>query len=79
MMMAQVTGLETGDFIYTTGDTHIYTNHFEQVKIQMGREPLPLPILKLNPDVTSIFDFHYDDFELLNYNSWPHISGAVSI
>lgn len=79
MMMAQVTGLETGDFVHTTGDTHIYTNHFEQVKLQLTRTPRQLPTMKINPDVKSIFDFHYEDFELENYDPWPHISGAVSV
>jgi thymidylate synthase len=79
MMMAQVTGLKAGDFVHTTGDTHIYTNHFEQVKLQLTRTPRPLPTMKINPDVKSIFDFHYEDFELENYNPWPHISGAVSV
>jgi thymidylate synthase len=79
MMMAQVTGLKPGDFVLTTGDTHIYVNHFEQVKLQLTRTPRPLPIMKINPDVKSIFDFHYEDFELDNYNPWPHISGSVSV
>ena len=79
MMMAQVTGLKAGDFVHTTGDTHIYTNHFEQVKLQLSRTPRPLPTMKINPDVKSIFDFHYEDFELENYNPWPHINGAVSV
>lgn len=79
MMMAQVTGLKAGDFVHTTGDTHIYINHFDQVKLQLTRTPRPLPTMKINPDVKSIFDFHYEDFELENYNPWPHISGAVSV
>lgn len=79
MMMAQVTGLEVGDFVHTTGDTHIYLNHVEQIKLQLSREPRPLPTMKLNPDVKNIFDFKYEDFELENYNSWPHISGKVSV
>lgn len=78
-MMAQVTGLRAGDFVHTMGDAHIYLNHIEQVKLQLTREPRPLPTMKLNPEVKSIFDFHYEDFELENYNPWPHISGAVSV
>lgn len=79
MMMAQVTGLKVGDFIHTTGDTHIYINHIEQVKLQLSREPRKLPTMKINPDVKNIFDFKYEDFELEDYNPWPHISGAVAI
>ena len=79
MMMAQVTGLKAGDFVHTTGDTHIYTNHFEQVQLQLSRTPRSLPTMKINPNVKSIFDFHYEDFELENYNPWPHINGAVSV
>ena len=79
MMMAQVTGLKVGDFIHTTGDTHIYLNHIEQVKLQLSREPRKLPTMKINPDVKNIFDFKYEDFELEDYNPWPHISGAVAI
>ncbi len=79
MMMAQVTGLQAGDFVHTTGDTHIYTNHFEQVQLQLSRTPRSLPTMKINPNVKSIFDFHYEDFELENYNPWPHINGAVSV
>lgn len=79
MMMAQVTGLRPGDFIHTTGDTHIYLNHLEQVRTQLAREPRPLPTLRLNPEVKSIFDFHYEDFMLENYDPWPHIAGKVSV
>ena len=79
MMMAQVTGLKAGDFVHTTGDTHIYTNHFEQVQLQLSRTPRSLPTMKIIPNVKSIFDFHYEDFELENYNPWPHINGAVSV
>ena len=78
-MMAQVTGLEAGDFIHTLGDAHIYLNHLEQVDLQLTREPRPLPKMKLNPDVKSIFDFKYEDFELTDYNPWPHIAGKVSV
>jgi thymidylate synthase len=79
MMMAQVTGLKTGDFIHTTGDTHLYLNHLEQAKLQLTRTPRPLPTMKINPDVKSLFDFHYEDFELENYDPWPHISATVAV
>ncbi len=78
-MMAQVCGLEPGEFIHTTGDTHIYLNHLEQVKLQLTRTPRPLPKMKLNPDVKSIFDFKYEDFQLEGYDPWPHIPGVVSV
>ncbi len=78
-MMAQVTGLECGDFIHTTGDTHLYLDHIEQAKLQLTREPRPLPRMTLNPDVKSIFDFHYDDFRLDGYDPHPHIKAAVSV
>jgi thymidylate synthase len=79
MMMAQVTGLKAGEFIHTIGDAHIYLNHIEQVKLQLTREPKPLPQMKINPNVKSIFDFKYEDFELINYNAHPHIKGEVSV
>ena len=79
MMMAQVTGLKPGDFIHTTGDTHLYLNHLEQVTLQLTREPRPLPTMTLNPDVKDIFDFKYEDFKLENYNPWPHIKAEVSV
>ena len=79
IMMAQVTGLKAGDFIHTTGDTHLYLNHLEQAKLQLGRTPRPLPTIKINSDVKSLFDFRYEDFELENYNPWPHISATVSV
>ena len=78
-MMAQVTGLKAGDFVHTLGDTHVYTNHLEQVKLQLTRTPRPLPRMHLNPDVKSIFDFRYEDFELTDYDPWPHIAGQVSV
>ncbi len=79
MMVAQVTGLELGDFVHTLGDTHLYLNHLEQVDLQLSREPKPLPILKLNPDVKSIFDFTIDDFELVGYESWPSIKAPIAV
>ena len=79
MMVAQVTGLEPFEFIHTLGDAHLYTNHIEQAKLQLGREPRALPQLKLNPQVQSIFDFRFEDFELVNYNPHPHIKAAVAI
>ena len=78
-MMAQVTGLEAGEFIHTTGDTHLYLNHLDQARLQLTREPRPLPTMKINPDVKSLFDFTFEDFELENYNPWPHIKAAVSV
>lgn len=79
MMVAQVTGLKAGDFVHTFGDAHIYNNHFDQVELQLSRKPFPLPQMKINTDVKSIFDFKYDDFELVNYQCHPHIKGEVSI
>ncbi|MBE6280566.1 MAG: thymidylate synthase [Bacteroides sp.] len=79
MMMAQVTGLKPGEFIHTTGDTHLYVNHLEQVKLQLTREPRPLPQMKINPDVKSLFDFKYEDFELVDYDPHPHIKGVVAV
>ena len=79
MMMAQVTGLKPGDFIYTTGDTHLYLNHIEQAKLQLTRTPRPLPAMRLNPDVKNIFDFVYEDFTLENYDPWPHIKADISV
>ena len=79
MMMAQVTGLKPGEFIHTTGDTHLYVNHLEQVQLQLTREPRALPKMKINPDVKSIFDFKYEDFELVDYNPHPHIKGVVAV
>lgn len=78
-MMAQVTGLQAGDFIHTTGDTHVYLNHLEQVQLQLTRTPRPLPVMRINPDVKDIFSFRYEDFQLEGYDPWPHIAGAVSV
>lgn len=78
-MMSQVCNLQPGEFIHTTGDTHLYLNHIEQAKMQIAREPRPLPIMKINPDVKDIFAFRYDDFELEGYNPWPHIKAEVSV
>lgn len=79
MMIAQVTGLKAGDFVHTLGDAHIYNNHMEQVKLQLTRNTRSLPQMKLNPNVKSIFDFKYEDFELTNYNPHPTIKGAISV
>jgi thymidylate synthase len=79
MMVAQVCGLQPGDFVYTTGDTHIYLNHIEQVKLQLTREPRKLPRMVINPDVKNIFDFKYEDFQLEDYHPWDHIKGVVSV
>jgi thymidylate synthase len=79
MMIAQVCDLKVGDFIHTLGDTHLYLNHIEQAKTQLGRTPGPLPRLKINPSVKSIFDFKYEDFELLDYLAEPHIKAEVSV
>lgn len=79
MMMAQVCGLQPGEFVHTLGDTHIYLNHIEQVKLQLTREPRPLPRMVINPEVKDIFAFRYEDFELRDYNPHPHIKGAISV
>ena len=79
MMMAHVTGLKPGEFIHTTGDTHLYLNHLEQVELQLTREPRALPKMKINPEVKSIFDFKYEDFELVDYDPHPHIKGVVAV
>ena len=78
-MMAQVCGLEAGEFIHTLGDAHIYTNHFDQVELQLSRDPKPLPTLKLNPNISDLFDFKYEDIEVLNYDPHPGIRGAVAV
>ncbi len=79
MMMAQVCGLEYGDFVHTFGDVHLYSNHIEQAQLQLTRKPLPLPTMKMNPDVKDIFGFKFDDFTLENYESHPHIKAPVAI
>ncbi|MDC1219712.1 thymidylate synthase [Flavobacteriaceae bacterium] len=79
MMMAQVCGLEAGDFIHTFGDAHIYNNHMEQIELQLSRTPKDLPKMTLNPEIKDIFDFDFEDFTLENYDPYPHIKGAVAI
>jgi thymidylate synthase len=79
MMIAQVCGLQPGDFVHSFGDVHIYNNHIEQVKLQLSRTPYPLPTLHINPAVTDIFAFDYADFTLHNYQYHPHIKGAVAV
>ena len=79
LMMAQVTNLQPGDFVHTFGDVHIYNNHLEQVKLQLTREPFSLPIMKINPEIKNIFDFKFEDFELVNYQAHPHIKGEVAV
>lgn len=79
MMIAQVTGLKAGEFVHTLGNAHIYSNHFEQVKQQLAREPYPLPQMKINPEVKDIFDFKYEDFELVGYQCHPSIKGDVAV
>ncbi|XOV95205.1 MAG: thymidylate synthase [Bacteroidota bacterium] len=79
MMIAQVCDLKPGDFVHTFGDAHLYSNHMEQAKLQLSRDPRPLPEMKINPAVNSIFDFTYEDFELVNYDPHPHIKGEVAV
>lgn len=79
MMVAQVCGLQSGDFVHTLGDAHLYNNHLDQTKLQLSRECRPLPVMKLNPEIKNIFDFKFEDFELENYDPHPHIKGAVAI
>ena len=79
MMMAQVCDMEPGEFIHTTGDTHLYLNHLEQARLQLTREPRPLPKMRINPDVKDLFAFQYEDFHLEDYDPWPHIKAEVSV
>jgi thymidylate synthase len=78
-MVAQVTSLQPGEFVHTLGDAHLYSNHLEQAELQLSREPLDLPTLRINPDVTNIFDFKFEDFTLDNYNPYPHIKASVAV
>jgi thymidylate synthase len=79
MMMAQVTGLKAGDFVHTFGDAHIYLNHIEQVNLQLTRDVRSLPKMNINPEVTNLFDFKFEDFTLVDYNPHPHIPGVVAV
>jgi len=79
LMVAQVTGLQPGEFIWTGGDCHLYANHLEQTDLQLTREPLPLPTMKLNPAVTDLFAFRFEDFELEGYQAHPHIKAPVAV
>lgn len=79
MMMAQVCGLKAGEFVHTTGDTHLYLNHLEQVDLQLSREPRALPVMRLNPEVKDLFGFHYEDFTLEGYDPWPAIKAPVAV
>ena len=79
MMVAQVCGLQYGDFIHTLGDAHLYNNHIEQAKLQLSRDAKPLPVMEINPAVKDIFDFKFEDFTLKNYESHPHIKGVVAV
>ena len=79
LMIAQVCGYKPGDFIHTFGDAHIYTNHFDQVKLQLGRSPKQLPTIEINPEITDIFNFSFEDFKLINYDPYPHIKGDVAV
>ena len=79
MMMAQICDLEVGDFVHTMGDTHLYSNHIEQAELQISRDTFPLPQMKINPDIKNLFDFTYDDFELVGYQSHPHIKAKVAV
>jgi thymidylate synthase len=78
-MVAQVCDLQPGEFIHTFGDAHIYNNHFEQVELQLSREPKPLPKMILNPEIKNIFDFTFDDFTLVGYDPHPHLKGIVAV
>ena len=79
LMMAQVNHLQPGDFIHTTGDTHLYLNHLNQARLQLSRTPRSLPVMRLNPDITDLFSFRFEDFSLENYDAWPHIKADVSV
>lgn len=79
LMMAQTCGLKPGEFVHTLGDAHLYSNHLEQAELQLTRRPRPMPSMRLNPAVTSLFDFRYEDFELLNYDPWPAIKAVVAV
>jgi len=79
LMVAQVTGLKPGEFVHTLGDAHLYNNHLEQARLQLTRQPYPLPVMTLNPAVTSIFEFQYEDFELTGYQAHPHIKAEISV
>ncbi len=79
MMVAQECRLEPGEFVHTFGDAHLYSNHLDQVETQLARAPLPLPSMKINPDITSVFDFRYEDFELVDYEAHPHIKAPVAV
>jgi thymidylate synthase len=79
LMVAQATGLAPGDFVHTLGDAHLYANHLEQARLQLSREPYPLPAMHLNPEVRSVFDFRYEDFELVGYQCHPHIKAPVAV
>ena len=79
MMVAQVTGLKAGEFIHTLGDAHLYLNHLEQARLQVTREPRPLPVMTLNPDVKDLFAFQYEDFSLQGYDPHPHIKAEVAV
>ena len=78
-MVAQVTSLQPGEFVHTLGDAHLYSNHLEQAELQLSREPLDLPTLRINPDITNIFDFKFEDFTLDNYDPHPHIKASVAV
>ena len=79
MMVAQVTGLKPGDFVHSLGDTHLYSNHLAQARLQLTRAPRPLPMMRINPDVKDIFSFRYEDFELVGYDPHPHIKAEVAV
>ena len=79
LMIARVTGLKPGEFVHTLGDAHLYMNHLEQADLQLTRQPMPPPQMKINPGVNSIFDFHYEDFELVGYQAHPSISAPIAV